>query len=66
MDDILKLKFERLKKAVLNMRRNQLEYDEYHSSNAKENARRWAKQVDDILREEIRHDKAKQPDLFGS
>lgn len=57
-------KFDRLKRAVLFMRRWQLEFRKFSSSRAKENARRWEKEVDDILREEIRRDKTLQQEIF--
>lgn len=57
-------KFERLKNAVLFMRKWQMHYEKHKGRLAWDNMRRWEKEVDDILREEIRQDKSSQQQIF--
>lgn len=63
-EEYLQARYERLKKAVMHMRRWQHHYFRYRGDNALENAKRWEREVDNILREDVKKDQSKQQEIF--
>lgn len=60
----LKTRYDRLVNKVKNMRLAQIDYFKYRGQGYLDKARRYERDVDEIIREEVKIQESKQQDLF--